>query len=511
MAGVIAVACGAPGAETGGEAVAGGCPENPPRVISDSFPEPDVRHSRNGVLDTTLRATYSDVEIAGERYRTQNFEGTVPGPLLVVCPGDELNVSLENDLPAYDGATDNDIDEMRPGNVADAAKPIAPGPGQPINLHTHGLHVSPGGDSDNVFLDIAPGEDYRYEYEIPDDHPPGTYWYHPHRHGFVDGQIFAGMVGGILVEGGLDDLPELADIPTRNMVMHYSQLGDDGKVVPAADATDEESQWFINGASQPDIPIRPGEVQRWRIVNAGSDPILPLTLGDGQPFWVLANDGNTLDRMSKRTRVLLGPGERVEVLVQGPKSGRYPLVAEPFTQLEGAPAPKATLAQMVSSGSAVEGEVPVDLALAEQEDLAEAEVDNRHTVVYTKQEIGGNPVFLLNGKVFDPNRVDETMKLGEVSEWTIENPNPEWHTFHIHVNDFQVMSVDGTPATGVTGGGVSDVGPDAVDPADTVRLPPGKTVVIRMRPTDFTGKFVFHCHMTFHEDHGMMGVVEVVD
>jgi len=104
------------------------------------------------------------------------------------------------------------------------------------------------------------------------------------------------------------------------------------------------------------------------------------------------------------------------------------------------------------------------------------------------------------------------MTLGEVNEWTLVNKTTEWHTFHIHVNDFQVVSVKAKPVPGVSSGpvGVEDVASAAVDPADTVLMPPRSTVKLLTRPTDFTGRFVFHCHMTFHEDHGMMGVVEVV-
>ncbi len=111
------------------------------------------------------------------------------------------------------------------------------------------------------------------------------------------------------------------------------------------------------------------------------------------------------------------------------------------------------------------------------------------------------PVFPLDGKVFDPNRVDVTMKLNSVEEWTVKNTitptHNEWHTLHIHQNPFQVISRDGKPL-------------DYVDYEDNVLLAPGETVVIRLHPTDFVGKFVFHCHLTFHEDQGMMAVAQVL-
>jgi FtsP/CotA-like multicopper oxidase with cupredoxin domain len=75
-----------------------------------------------------------------------------------------------------------------------------------------------------------------------------------------------------------------------------------------------------------------------------------------------------------------------------------------------------------------------------------------------------------------------------------------------------VVSVKAKPLTGVSSGpkGIEDVASGGIDPADVVAMPPHSTIKILTRPSDFTGKFVFHCHMTFHEDHGMMGVVTVV-
>ena len=106
--------------------------------------------------------------------------------------------------------------------------------------------------------------------------------------------------------------------------------------------------------------------------------------------------------------------------------------------------------------------------------------------------------FYINDKTFDPNRVDVQPTLGTTEEWTLKNTSSEQHPFHIHVNDFQVISVGGEPD-------------DARGLQDTVPLLPGKDVVIRTRFTDFTGKFVFHCHILAHEDNGMMAVVEVVE
>ena len=103
--------------------------------------------------------------------------------------------------------------------------------------------------------------------------------------------------------------------------------------------------------------------------------------------------------------------------------------------------------------------------------------------------------FFINGEQFN-GRTMYTPKLGTVEEWTLKNVTGEDHPFHIHVNDFQVMSVNGKPY-------------DAASLQDIVKIPAKGEVVIRQRFADFTGKFVFHCHILAHEDNGMMAVVDV--
>ncbi len=90
--------------------------------------------------------------------------------------------------------------------------------------------------------------------------------------------------------------------------------------------------------------------------------------------------------------------------------------------------------------------------------------------------------------------MNQTMELGKVAEWKISNSTTFWHTFHIHINDFQVTEINGEPVK-------------RVNNDDNVAIPPGGSVKMRYLPTDFTGKFVFHCHVLGHEDNGMMGTV----
>ena len=99
--------------------------------------------SAGGRLEVRLEARAGQLQLAGRRARALGYNGGTPGPTLRVQPGDVLSVRLSNSLD------------------------------QPTNLHVHGLHVSPEGAGDNVFVVVNPGAAFDYEYRIPADHPPG--------------------------------------------------------------------------------------------------------------------------------------------------------------------------------------------------------------------------------------------------------------------------------------------------------------------------------------------------
>ena len=467
----------ATGSSSGVHARAAGgsdCHRHAPPILHDGFPEPPARYSSGGVLDTTLRASLGKVAIGGRRVTALSYEGSFPGPTLVICAGDHLTVHLDNDMS------------------------------EPTNLHTHGFHVSPEANHDNVFVRIEPHQSFTYEYDIPHDMPAGSYWYHPHLHPDVEPQIFGGLAGAIVQEGGLDDLPALRHVPQRWIVIQNTQVRA-GKVIPVGDSSEAGAKLYVNGAIDPTAKIRPGQLQRWRIFNADADRFVMLRLAHGQRFQLLAEDGHTLARALTVRTLLMAPGSRREVLVRGGRPGAYPLRAIPFAQFPGAdrqvnggPVPNETLLTLRSSGRAQRASFPARTVLARPPDLRRRHIDRRRTIVFDEMtEPSGAAKFTLNGMTFDPNRTDVTMKLGSVEQWTLVNETSEWHTFHIHINDFQVVSVAGESVP-------------YVDHEDNVALPPHSHTVVLMAPTDFTGKFVFHCHVTFHEDHGMMATVQVV-
>lgn len=431
--------------------------------------EPLVMRSADGRLDVALEATYGQATMGGRLVTTYSYNGSVPGPTLRMRAGETLGVKLTNHLQLDDST----------------------------NLHTHGLHVSPAGNSDNVLLHLEPGETFAYEFAIPRDgtsglYIPGFYWYHPHLHGDTAVQVGGGMAGALIVEGALDELPGIAGLPERLMVLGTAEISAEGTLLLFADMLNPAV--FVNGQSQPLIAIAPGETQRWRIVNASVFTFMNLSLED-HVLHQIASDGNPLRAVRSREQILLAPGERIEVLVQGGSPGRYALRSLPWGEdLEFQAQEEYPIATVISDGPAV-APAPLPTALLPFEDLRSATIDRRREMIFSETF---DPFrTLIDGQTFDHDRVDQRVNLGATEEWRLVNTSADWHPFHIHVNDFQLIEVNGEP----------------VDPwswEDTTPIPAFGEVLIRTRFLDFPGKFVYHCHILDHEDRGMMGVVEVV-
>jgi suppressor of ftsI len=201
--------------------------------------------------------------------------------------------------------------------------------------------------------------------------------------------------------------------------------------------------------------------------------------------------------------MLIAPSSRREILVMGPPViGTYALQELPLSATGCTPGEGQTLATLTSSGDRVDAKQPPRRLPDQQRDLRNDEIDTRHEIVYS-QDAPHAPNFFINGEKFmGPQSVMERLELNKTSEWTIRNTTTFWHTFHIHINDFQITKLNGQPV-------------HRIEFDDNVAIPPIQngipgSVTMRYRPTDFTGKFVFHCHVLGHEDNGMMAVVQVV-
>jgi FtsP/CotA-like multicopper oxidase with cupredoxin domain len=384
--------------------------------------EPEVRRSANGVLATRLRCAYAYRDIGGFRLYLRSYEGGL-APTLRMKSGETLKIRLINDLPPN----------------RDLPPRITSYPHQfnNTNFHFHGAHCSPGGIADNVMRSMVPGRSYDIEITLPADHTPGTYWYHPHHHGSADVQVASGMAGAIVVEGDFADVPEIAGARERVMLLSevvfdaYSMIEDFGTLFP------EEATRFlaINGQRRPVIDMRPGEVQRWRLVGSQYQNNMLLEL-DRHLLNVIAYDGIQLGAVQEMKQLLMAPGQRADVLVQAGGPGSYELNAMPFDQ--GHPSPTGPLARVVVAGAPLPMKLPAALPKPPLEAIRDSEITGRRTLVFGATEPQNNIaghwqeyVFTVDGKIFDPARIDQRVRLGAVEEWTIRNTHKhDDHMFH---------------------------------------------------------------------------------
>ena len=446
--------------------------------LGRAFAEPPELRSANGLLQVELDVARGSVLIGGHTASALSFNGGIPGPTLRLKAGDRLGVTLHNGLD------------------------------DPTNLHVHGLHVSPEGNGDNPFVMIEPGESFDYEYLLPADHPPGLYWYHPHLHGSAAGQVFGGLYGAIIVED-----PESIAV-ARERVLVISDITLDGlgripAVSPMEQMIGREGELLLaNGEVKPRIAAHPGERERWRILNACVSRYLQLRL-DGQRMQLLGVDSGRFGVPETVETILLEPGNRADLLVTMVE-GTAELATLPYDR--GGPggmmgpgarprSGRASLATLTVAGAPVPAapDVPV---LRAPRDLRSRAVTGRRELTFAMgmggmMGGGGSMMsFTINGREFDPERVDATVEAGSVEEWTLTNTSPMDHPVHLHVWPMQVTESAGR-------------GLDGAVWQDVVNVPARGQVRVRIAFDDFVGRSVYHCHILDHEDNGMMGVIEV--
>jgi len=331
---------------------------DPPK---ETFVQPLTIQSVNGVLDVTLVLSYLNTTLFNpatgkdQQVSLRNMFGTIPAPTLSLNVGDLLRIKVFNNLPP-----NPKFPPTEPPQPPHLQYPNS------TNLHTHGLHVFPGiirpsspsdplglyGDFvvDDPSMGIQPGETRQYEYRLRQDHPAGTYWYHPHLHGSSAMHVGSGMAGMLIIKGPIDQVPEIAAAQERAFVFQapiYEQTT--GKLESFTDVATAtaggEPLFMINGVRRPRIVMKSGSVENWRFLNAGIFTMLNLSL-DGHTLYQYSHDGNPRrffklvaplptpapapPQPSYPEAVAIGAGGRTTVLVKAGAPGTYFLRTMPI-------------------------------------------------------------------------------------------------------------------------------------------------------------------------------------
>jgi FtsP/CotA-like multicopper oxidase with cupredoxin domain len=443
-------------------------------VLEDTLVMPPVLQNIStvpGTVEVNLAAAPARLALLpGHVTDAYAYNGTVPGPTLEVHEGDRVIIHFRNNLP------------------------------EATTIHWHGLHI-PADMDGSPLRPIGAGKQYDYKFTIPRG-TAGTYWYHPHPDVRTGYQIAMGLYGAIIVRDANDPLP--ASLPEKLLILSDNRFRSDGSP-DIADPHSLQGQidrengregnvLLVNGQAMPVIRIRSGEVQRWRVVNVSAARIYRLAI-PGHTLLHVGDDGGLFEKPRELSEFLLANSERVELLIRGTGApgSRATLQTLPYDRYDPHTRPANwdvthDLLSLRYSDAAPMPSPSLPSVMRVVTALDTSRVTARHVIVLSQE--------LINGKRMDMNRVDVKSWLGATEIWQIENVVTMDHPFHLHGFQFQILDRDGVPSPYRSW-------------KDVVNVPKHQTVRIIVRLDDFPGKWMFHCHILDHEDHGMMGILEV--
>lgn len=476
LQGVKAMAYNMGGGSTGW---GGGSVIDPPPGASFSDPvQIDNISKTPGIVQVELEMKVAPANINGTTANLLTYNGAIHGPTIRVKKGDTLRVRLKNSLPGTGEET------------------FLGYPKYDTNLHTHGLHVSPSGNSDNIFLDLKPGDTFDYEFDLSKQEAGTLNFYHPHLEGAVAEQMWGGLSGALVVEDGTD---VLSGYETHLLILKDIALsGADPAPYTTRDYTNgkEGIPVMVNGQVNPVLPIRPGQVQRWRILNASTARFYKLGL-ENHTMYLVGTESGLVDKPYAISQILLSPGERIDLLVKADQPAKsYRLRSLPYNR--GNNAPQTVTLLTLSYGGVPTTDV---LPAAVNPDAARL---NINTFSLPRRRLAlslWNGKGLINGQAAqDGNPYTINSRVGTYEVWEINNMSGMDHPFHQHVNAAQVLSISGGDS------GYASLYSTIPAFKDTTIVPRMGRLTMLVPVQDFTGTTVFHCHILEHEDIGMLGV-----
>ncbi len=421
----------------------------------------------------------------GLRTRTLGFNGSYLGPTLRLRAGDRVR--------------------LRVGNQLD----------EPITVHWHGMHL-PAAMDGGPHQVIEPGQTWQPYWTVENE--ASTLWYHSHLMGKTGGQVYRGLAGLIIVDDrnadalglphdyGVDDLP---------LVVQDRKFDDRGQLVYEPENRDALGPTgmlgdtiLVNGTFAP-YAEAPAKLLRFRLLNASNARRYNFGFEDNRAFFQVATDGGFLESPVARTRLILAPGERAEIVVDLTGDRR------PLTLISDAVHERIRLLRFMRNllgANRDENQVFKILELRPQptapkspplpQRLNSIEKLNAPMASRTRKFVLDPGSRTINRKRMDLTRVDEIARPGEVEIWQIRNLSGTYHPFHIHGVQFQILTRDGRAPEQYERGW-----------KDTVLIPNAETVRVIMRLPEFSDPrlpYMYHCHILEHEDMGMMGQYLVV-
>lgn len=411
---------------------------------------------------TTMRRARAEI-LPGKRTPIWGFDGHYPGPTIKARRGREIIIRRKNDLSV------------------------------PTTTHLHGGEVPSLSDGHPARL-IAPGETYDFVY--PNQQPTATLWYHDHAHHHTSRNNYMGLNGFYLIEDEEEEdlnLPKgKYDIP---LVLQDRSFKPDGSF-KFKDKIDDifGDTYLVNGRPMPFLKVA-NRKYRFRILNGSHSRGYTLALDSGESLIQIGSDQGLLAAPYPVLSIPIWPSERTEIVID---FSRYPVgstivlqdLSDPNDPSSGKPIMQFRIAREEEDTSSLPPVLRPIERLLPGPDTVEREF-------VLSKDIETNR-WVINGKAFDPDRIDIEPRLGDTEVWTFRNDSSAPHPMHVHLVRFQVLDRSNL-----------QLSPGELGWKDTVRVDPSRTVRVIMRFEGFTGRYMFHCHNLAHEDHSMMGQMRV--
>jgi FtsP/CotA-like multicopper oxidase with cupredoxin domain len=422
--------------------------------------KPIGRSAGRDLYVTRMRQSYAEI-LPGRRTKVWAFDGHFPGPTIKVKRGKEVVVRRINQLEV------------------------------PTTIHLHGGKVRPASDGQPLDL-IHPGE--RKDYIYPNDQAGATLWYHDHTHHHTSRNNYMGLSGVYIIEDEDErdlNLPRgKFDIP---LVLQDRAFKSDGsfRFNDHHDAVTGDTL-LVNGRPTPYLKVTNRKF-RFRILNGSHSRGYELALDSGLPLVQIGSDGGLLAAPNPARTIPLWPAERADVVID---FSVYPVGTKVVLQDRQDPTGLLESNPIMRFDVVAEADDPSSLpaTLASIERLAAGSVERQFNLSFDFDI----QQWQINGKPFDPKRIDARPRLGDVETWVFHNQSSVTHPMHIHLAQFQVLSRSNMA-----------VSAGELGWKDTVRVDPSATVKVAVKFDGYVGRYMFHCHNLAHEDHSMMGQMRV--
>lgn len=358
-----------------------------------------------------------------------------------------------------------------------------------LTVHHHGNHSVSADDGyatgAEFLIPTGASRTYTYEGTESGGNERGTMqFYHDHRMGETGLNVWMGLSGIYIIDDPADPATLPSGVYELPIAIADRQFNEDNQLEyfydPAGVVGDKV---LVNGVHQPYLDVADRKY-RLRFLNSSNARIYILTLSTGDAFTQIGTESGLLPVPIPRTAMDMGPGERLDVVVDfAGKLGQELYLMDGYKVVQ---LLKFRVNQHVTDNSTIPS------TLRPVPDIGQPTVTRNFSFDFTSNH------WTINGLQFDPNRTDARPVLGTTEKWVFTNPTGSTHMVHLHDVDQQCISRDGGPCY-------------PYEPMkETWMLNSGETLEVKLRFTDHIGKFMFHCHILEHEDDGMMSQFEVV-